>query len=127
GPLRGGLRAQRRCPAQPAAAQDRGRPPQPGPDQDRTRRRLRLRGDGGARVTPRVATSRLWPGDMAGRLALILLAGLLVVQAVGALSFLHERGYADREARAVALAEQVVAVVRLMEATPPDQRPALLR
>ncbi|HET6521030.1 MAG TPA: ATP-binding protein [Geminicoccaceae bacterium] len=71
---------------------------------------------------------RLWPGGMAARLALILLLGLLAVQAAGAFLYLFG-GRAEEaiEARAAALAEQADGIARLVEATPPGARPDLLR
>jgi hypothetical protein len=58
---------------------------------------------------------RLWPASMAGRVALVLVAGLLVLSAAGAVSYLHDRGQRTLGLFARAMATQVEAMADLVE------------
>lgn len=75
----------------------------------------------------RHGSGRLWPGGLAGRVALILIAALLVVLAVGVLFVFQDRAPSRLERFAEAFARQVVGIVELIEATPPSRRAGLLR
>lgn len=69
---------------------------------------------------------RLWPASMAGRVALVLVAGLLVLSAAGAVSYLHDRGQRTLGLFARAMATQVEAMADLVEATPEAERAGVL-
>ncbi|MFP6773347.1 MAG: ATP-binding protein [Alphaproteobacteria bacterium] len=69
---------------------------------------------------------RLWPGSLAGRVAVVLLAGLAVLCAAAAALYLHDRGERTRGLFARAMAVQVAAMADLVEATPRAKRPGVL-
>jgi signal transduction histidine kinase len=69
---------------------------------------------------------RLWPGSLAGRVAVVLLAGLAVLCAAAAALYLHDRGERTRGLFARAMAVQVAAMADLVEVTPRAKRPGVL-
>jgi signal transduction histidine kinase len=69
---------------------------------------------------------RLWPNTMAGRFALVLVAGLLVLAITAAALYLYDRGERTVSLFARAMAEQVGAMANLLEATPKAQRQGIL-
>jgi signal transduction histidine kinase len=69
---------------------------------------------------------RLWPTSIMGRVALILVLCLLAIQAVIVSFYLYDRTHAQLDVYARSIAGQVVAIVELLEATPPADRPGLL-
>ena len=70
---------------------------------------------------------RLWPGTFAGRLTLLLVLGFVLIQAAGLVVFLDERREFARGLESRAPADQLAAVVALMDRAPPDQRRLLRR
>ena len=60
------------------------------------------------------------PRSLAGRLALLLVAALVVAQALGFALFARERGTAYREAYREGVAARLVALVRLIEDSPAE-------
>ena len=70
---------------------------------------------------------RFWPSGVASRVALILLLGLLVLQAVSMLLYARERAQATFRVFAESVADRIVAVTELMETTSPVERPPILR
>ncbi len=71
--------------------------------------------------------SRLWPEGFAGRLALLLLAGLGAFGVVAGLLYLDERRDRAAEHFARTLTTRLVAMVELLERVEPGERPLLLR
>ncbi len=69
---------------------------------------------------------RLWPNTMAGRVALVLVAGLLILSAAGAILYLHDRGERTLGLFARKMAVQLSAMAELVEATPEADRPGVL-
>ena len=69
---------------------------------------------------------RLWPGSLAGRVAVVLLAGLTVLCVAAAALYLHDRGERTMGLFARAMSVQVAAIADLVEATPTTERPGLL-
>ncbi|MDE0729170.1 MAG: hypothetical protein OSB82_22360, partial [Alphaproteobacteria bacterium] len=69
---------------------------------------------------------RLWPGSLAGRVAVVLLAGLAVLCVAAAALYLHDRGERTMGLFARAMSVQVAAMADLVEATPPTERSGLL-
>ena len=69
---------------------------------------------------------RWWPGGIAGRLALIIVICLIAAQAVGLMFYVRDRAHAAITLFALSIADQVVAIVELVEATPASGRPGLL-
>ncbi len=70
---------------------------------------------------------RLWPGSVAGRIAVIMIAGLLAIQAVGFALFARDRWVETTQVFAQSVVTRMTAIVVLMEATPAADRAALLR
>lgn len=68
----------------------------------------------------------LWPRSLATRTAVVLLAGLAVVQVAGLVIHGLDRVDIQRLSQARDVAERVVGIYRSFVATAPDQRPALL-
>lgn len=64
----------------------------------------------------------LWPQGLAGRIAVLVVLGLVAVMAVAGAIYLHERWRDPLELFDEAMAGRVVAAVELLEATPPAQR-----
>ena len=71
--------------------------------------------------------ARFWPDGLAGRVALLVLLGLALAQLVSLLFYAHDRDLAATRAFALSIADRVSAVLELMETTPPEDRPKLLR
>ncbi len=69
---------------------------------------------------------RLWPGGITSRVALILMIGLLVLQAISIAVYMRDRAQVAIRVFAESIAARIVAIVELIEATPADQRSALL-
>jgi signal transduction histidine kinase len=70
---------------------------------------------------------RWWPRGIAGRVAMILIICLLAAQAIGMMFYVRDRAQTAMTLFALSIADQVVAIVELMEATPAAERPDLLR
>ncbi|MDJ0948975.1 MAG: ATP-binding protein [Alphaproteobacteria bacterium] len=70
---------------------------------------------------------RFWPGGVASRVALILLFGLFALQAISMLFYVRDRADATFRVFAESVADRIVAVTELMEATPAAGRPQLIR
>ena len=71
-------------------------------------------------------TLRLWPRSLAARTALVLLVGLIVVQAAGLAIHAMDRIDLQRLAEVRSLAFRVVGLYRTVELTAPEDRPAVL-
>ena len=71
-------------------------------------------------------TLRLWPRSLGARTAVVLLAGLALVQVIGLVIHGLDRVDLQRLGQARDVAERVVGVYRSFVATPAPQRPALL-
>ena len=71
------------------------------------------------------ALVRFWPASMAGRIALVLVAGLLVLLATGAALHLHERSERTMGLLARTMAVRVAAMADLMDATAAADRPSV--
>ena len=69
---------------------------------------------------------RLWPGSLAGRTALVLILGLMVVQAVGLTIHAFDRVELQRAAEARETALRSFALWRALVTAPPERRPAIL-
>jgi signal transduction histidine kinase len=69
---------------------------------------------------------KLLPSTLAGRLALILLSGLLVAQLLGAAILLYDRAGALYEAGGRQAAQRIASIVRLLDTLTPDQRRLVL-
>mgnify|MGYP002823438961 CR=1 FL=1 len=72
------------------------------------------------------ALARFWPASMAGRIAVVLLAGLLVLLVISAALHLHERGERTMGLFARNMAVRIAAMVDLIEATPAGDRGRVL-
>jgi signal transduction histidine kinase len=70
---------------------------------------------------------RFLPGTLRGQLVLVILTTFLVVQGVSLILFVDERGMAVRAALGVETAGRAANVVRLLEATPEELLPDILR
>lgn len=64
----------------------------------------------------------LWPKSLSGRLIIILLAGLILAQAVSLVLHFRDRGHAIYRMGGLQLSDRVVNVVRHLDALDPDQR-----
>lgn len=69
---------------------------------------------------------RLLPSTLAGRLALILLGGLLAAQLLGAAILLSDRASAIYEASGLHAAQRIAGIVRLLDTLNPEQRRLIL-
>ena len=69
---------------------------------------------------------RLWPATIAGRVALVLVAGLLVLCGAGAAWYIYDRGGRTVGLFAHDMAIQVGAMAALLEAAPETERPKIL-
>ena len=69
---------------------------------------------------------RLWPASMAGRVAMVLVAGLLVLLITGAVFYLHDRSERTIGLFGKTIAVQVAAMADLMDRTPPNHRDQVL-
>jgi signal transduction histidine kinase len=69
---------------------------------------------------------RLWPGSLAGRTALVLILGLMVVQAVGLTIHAFDRVELQRAAEARETALRVFSLWRALVTAPPERRAAIL-
>jgi signal transduction histidine kinase len=72
------------------------------------------------------ALARFWPASMAGRIALVLVSGLLILLVVSAALHLHERGGRTLGLLARTMALQVAAMADLIDATPAGDRDLVL-
>ena len=72
------------------------------------------------------ALARLWPATMAGRVALVLVAGLLVLLATSAALHLHDRGARTIGLFAHNMSVRIAAMANLMDATAPTDRGGVL-
>ncbi len=70
---------------------------------------------------------RIWPSGVAGRVALILIAGVLVIHAVGFVLFARDRWSETTRVFAQSVVNRMTAIVDLMETAAPEERPALLQ
>lgn len=70
---------------------------------------------------------RLWPDTLTGRTLLVMLAGIVLSNGIGIAIFSGERLDLLTSARGHRLAERVSAAARLMDETPPEQRPRVVR
>ena len=70
---------------------------------------------------------RLWPSGVAGRVAVILIAGVLVIHAVGFVLFARDRWVETTRVFAQSVVNRMTAIVDLMEAAPAEDRAALLQ
>ena len=70
---------------------------------------------------------RLWPSGVAGRVAMILIAGVLVIHAVGFVLFARDRWVETTRVFAQSVVNRMTAIVDLMEAAPAEDRAALLQ
>jgi len=70
---------------------------------------------------------RLWPDTLTGRTLLVMLAGIVLSNGIGIAIFSGERLDLLTSARGYRLAERVSAAARLMDETPPEQRPRVVR
>jgi hypothetical protein len=68
------------------------------------------------------ALARFWPAGIAGRIALILVTGLLVLLVIGAALHLHDRGGRTLSLFARNMTVQVAAMADLMDATTATDR-----
>ena len=71
-------------------------------------------------------TLRLWPRSLAARTALVLLAGLVVVQVAGLTIHALDRLDALRLAQTREIAVRVISIYRTVMMTPPERRAAVL-
>ncbi|MEI6160674.1 MAG: two-component sensor histidine kinase, partial [Roseococcus sp.] len=69
---------------------------------------------------------RLWPGSLAGRTALVLILGLMVVQAVGLTIHAFDRVELQRAAEARETALRSFALWRALVTAPPERRAGIL-
>jgi len=81
---------------------------------------------GEAPVARRRGLGLLWPASLAGRTALVLLAGLTLVQALGLLIHALDRVDLQRFAQAREISARSFAVWRTAVLAQPDRRPAML-
>ena len=72
-------------------------------------------------------TLRFWPGSLAARTALVLLVGLVLVQAAGLAIHAMDRIDLQRLSQVRNLAFRVVGLYRTVELTEPDTRGASAR
>ena len=72
------------------------------------------------------ALARFWPAGIAGRIALILVTGLLVLLVIGAALHLHDRGGRTLSLFARNMTVQVAAMADLMDATTATDRAPVL-
>lgn len=70
---------------------------------------------------------RLLPNSLGGQLLVLLLAALVLSQALAFLVFSGERQQAMRSVRQFELLERTAAMVRVLEATPPERHDEILR
>ncbi len=70
---------------------------------------------------------RWWPDTLTGRALLVMLAGIVLSNAIGIAIFSGERLDLLTSARGYRLAERVSAAARLMDETPPAQRGEVIR
>ncbi len=70
---------------------------------------------------------RIWPSGVAGRVALILIGGILVIYAFGFLLFARDRRIETTRVFAQSVVDRMTAIVALMEAAPVEDRAALLQ
>lgn len=68
---------------------------------------------------------RLWPRSLSGRLIIILLAGLILAQAVSLVLHFRDRGHAVYRMGGLQLSDRVVNAVRRLDPLGPDQRQRL--
>jgi signal transduction histidine kinase len=77
-------------------------------------------------AAPRRGLARFWPGSLAGRTALVLILGLMLVQAAGLTIHAFDRIELQRAAEARDLSVRVIALWRALVLAPPERRAALL-
>ena len=70
--------------------------------------------------------ARIWPATMGGRIALVLITGVLVLLIVSAALHLHDRGKRTLDLFAHNMAVRIAAMADLMDATAPPDRPRVL-
>jgi len=70
---------------------------------------------------------RLWPSSVVGRVAVILIVGVLSIQAVGFALFARDRWVETTRVFAQSVVDRMMAIVDLMEATPAADRATLLQ
>ena len=66
---------------------------------------------------------RIWPSGVAGRVALILIGGILVIHAVGFVLFARDRWIETTRVFAQSVVNRMTAIVKLLEAAPAEDRP----
>jgi len=64
---------------------------------------------------------------LAWRVALIVIAALVAIQIIAAAAYYIQRGRATESDFRLPLPDQIAAIVQLVERTPADQRPLVLR
>ena len=64
---------------------------------------------------------------LAWRVTLIVIAALVAIQIIAAAAYYVQRGRATESAFRLPLPDQIAAIVQLVERTPADQRPLVLR
>lgn len=69
---------------------------------------------------------KFWPGSLAGRTALVLILGLMVVQAVGLTIHAFDRVELQRAAEARETALRILSLWRALVTAPPERRAAIL-
>jgi signal transduction histidine kinase len=75
----------------------------------------------------RLALRAIWPRRLAAQLIALLLFALVASQIVSLVILLDERGHALRAADRAQVLARTASIVRLMEATPPELHPHILR
>ena len=70
---------------------------------------------------------RLWPSGVAGRVAVILIGGILLIHAIGFVLFARERFIETTRVFAESVVDRMTAIVDLMESAPAEDRAALLQ
>lgn len=75
---------------------------------------------------PRRRLSWLWPGTLGGRTALVLVLGLMAVQALGLTIHAFDRIELQRVAEARYISNRVIALWRVLSNVPPERRAAIL-
>ncbi len=81
---------------------------------------------GGGRARRRARLLRLWPAGIGGRVALVLVAALLAVQAATAAVFWFGHRERHIEAQAAAIGDRVVRIVGLVEDMPAAERAGVI-